>query len=151
MRYKWLWALFLIFGIMLLGMVFNPSYQKSLEARFYYTIGDYNKAYQSAKEAFEIDQYNRMASTVMTQSKTALKFVHYNADAKRYTMKIKEMADDGNLSAENRAKIRMMSKVMVDSYNRISPTVVTDEKLIEESKKYYQGFKNLHDEMAAYQ
>jgi len=150
MRYKWLWTLFLIFGIMLLGMVFNPSYQKSLEARFYYTIGDYDKAYGFAKEAFEIDQYNRMASTIMTQSQTALKFVRYNSDAKRYTKQIKQMVEDGNLSTENRAKIRMMSKVMIDSYINIAPTVMTDQALLDESQKYYEGFKNLHDEMAAH-
>jgi len=150
MRYKWLWALFLIFGIMAIGMVFNPSYQKSLEARFYYTMGDYQKAYRFAKEAFDIDRYNRMASTVMTQSQTALKFVRYNTDAKRYTKQIKQMVEDGNLSRENRAKIRMISKVMIDSYNNIAPTVVTDKALIDESKKYYEGFKNLHDEMASH-
>lgn len=75
MRYKWLWGLFLIFGVMIAGMIFNPSYQKSLEARFYYTIGDYNKAYNLAKEAFEQDLYNRMASAVMIQPQTALKTV----------------------------------------------------------------------------
>lgn len=43
----------------------------------------------------------------------------------------------------------MISKMMTDPYLNIAPNVITGKVRIEESKKYYEGFKNLHDEMAS--
>ena len=56
MRGKLLFVVALILlGSMALYFLTHPSYERSLEAKFYYNIGDYKQAYLLAKEAFEID------------------------------------------------------------------------------------------------
>ncbi|MBN2782716.1 MAG: hypothetical protein JXQ66_05700, partial [Campylobacterales bacterium] len=39
----------------------NPSYEKSILAKYHYELGEYSKAYTLANEAFSMDVYNRMA------------------------------------------------------------------------------------------
>lgn len=145
---KWLIGLFMVLGLGGVWIVFNPSYQKSFEAKVWYAMGKYEEAYSYSKEAFEMDGYNRMASTIMAQSQTALKFVRYNKDADTYKRAIHTIADQPNISGSDRAKIRMMTSIMVDSYKKIAPTVVTDAALVEEAQNNYKQFKKLHDELA---
>ena len=93
MRNKILFPL-ISFGMLLfMGIYFliNPSYQKSMQAKYYFEIGDYKEAYSLANEAFSIDVYNRMASTIMAQSKTSLKYVEYIETAKEYIQRIEEL------------------------------------------------------------
>jgi len=144
---KWLIGL-LIFVIGAgVWVVINPSYQKSVEARVQYTMGDYASAYALAKESFEMDPYNRMASTVMAQSQTALKFVRYIEEAEHYKKEIRRIADQKAVTPEQRAKTRMMADIMVDSYQKIAPTVVTDDALVHEARTNYEQFKKLRDEL----
>ncbi|MFT7003415.1 MAG: hypothetical protein ACJAWW_000762, partial [Sulfurimonas sp.] len=80
--------------LLLMGSYFliNPSYERSLKAKYYYETGDYKTALVLAKEAFSMDVYNRMASTVMAQSITSLKYVSFNEDAKKYMLDINNIA-----------------------------------------------------------
>ena len=89
-----------------------------------------------------------MASTVMAQSQTALKFVRYNDDARRYIKEIRRIAAQQNVSPQDRAKIKMMAMIMIDAYRKIAPTVVIDKELVEETRSNYEQFKMLHDELA---
>ena len=61
--------------IMSIYFYINPSYKKSVQAKYYYEIGDYPEAYSLAKESFGLDLYNRMAATVMAGSITSLKIL----------------------------------------------------------------------------
>jgi tRNA U34 5-carboxymethylaminomethyl modifying enzyme MnmG/GidA len=135
-------ALSFIFA-MVVYFVLNPSYEKSLEAKYYYEIGDYTEAYTRASEAFSQDQYNRMASTIMAQSKIAMKYTKYINQAKEYMQEINAMATQETLSDADRAKIKMMSEIMVKSYKKLAPSVITDEALTQEALQYYKDFENL--------
>jgi hypothetical protein len=135
-------AILLLF-IMAIYFFVNPSYEKSLKAKYYYEIAEYEKAYSLAKEAFSLDVYNRMAATVMTQSQTSLKYVAYIKDAKKYMLIIDEIATHENISDADRAKIRMISNVMISAYVKLAPSVVTDEALIKESAQFYSKFEKL--------
>ncbi len=126
---------------------FNPSYERSLEAKFYYMIGDYNEAHRLASEAFERNAYNRMASTIMAQSQTAMKFVDYIEESKRYMARITEIAAQEGVGDAERTRIKMMCEIMIDSYVRISATVVTDEALVNEATHYRDKFQKLYDEI----
>ena len=128
--------------------LFNPSYERSLEAKFYYVVGDYHQSYRLASEAFELNAYNRMASTIMTQSQTAMKFVDYIKEAKSYMAKISKTAQSEGVSDAERARIKMMCEIMIESYEKISATVVTDKALVEEATMYRDKFKKLHHEIA---
>ncbi|WP_297433632.1 hypothetical protein [Sulfurimonas sp.] len=129
--------------IMVIYFLSHPSYEKSLEAKYYYETGQYNKAYKSANEAFSMDLYNRMAATVMAQSKTALKYVKYIDEAKKYMLDINEIANKTTISDADRAKIKMMSEIVVDSYTKLAPSVMTNKSLVNEARKYHDNFEKL--------
>lgn len=130
----------------LLGMgiyfLTNPSYEKSLEAKYYYEIADFEEAYKLSKEAFTINPYNKMAATIMVQSQYSLKYVHYINDAKDYIHQIENIVQDG-ISIQDRAKIRIISEIMIDRYKKLAPSVVIDQDLIKQTKEYYEKFQNL--------
>jgi tetratricopeptide (TPR) repeat protein len=130
-------------AILGITLVVNPSYEKSLEAKYYYETGDFKEAYELALEAFELDKYNRMASTIMAQSKTSLKYVRYIDQAKEYMSEINKMANQGSIDISQRAKIKMMSEIMIKSYVKLAPSVITDSYLVEEAKKYHDNFEKL--------
>jgi tetratricopeptide (TPR) repeat protein len=121
----------------------NPSYEKSLEAKYYYETGNYKEALVLANEAFSLDVYNRMASTILAQSKIALKYVAYINDAKKYIKQIDNIATHSTISDADRAKIRLMCEVMIGSYKKLAPSVVTDNELVNSASNYYLKFEKL--------
>lgn len=121
----------------------NPSYQRSLEAKYHYEMGDYKEAYTLAAEAFSLDVYNRMASTIMAQSKTSLKYVKYLDQAKEYLTLINQIANQESIDDSQRAKIKLMSEIMVESYRKLAPSVITDKQLVQEAAKYHQQFEQI--------
>jgi tetratricopeptide (TPR) repeat protein len=145
------WLIALIVGVvgMVLWMFFHPSYQKSLESRLSYSMGRYDIAYTLAKESFELDPYNRMASTVMAQSQMALKYVRYNELAEKYKKEIHRIAEQKSVTPQDQAKIKMMSQIMIDSYRKNASTVVIDKDLVERAHSNYEQFKMLHDELTS--
>jgi len=135
-------AFFLIF-LMALYFLINPSYEKSLKAKYYYEIGEYKEALFYAKEAFSMDIYNRMASTVMAQSITSLKYVSYIEDARAYMQDINKIATHEVISNADRAKIRTICEIMISSYKKLAPSVVTDENLVNQAATYNKDFEKL--------
>ena len=140
----------LVFGmafifLMIMGGYFlvNPSYEKSITAKYYYEIGEYDESYFIAKEAFALNVYNRMASTVMVQSQIALKYVDYINLAEKYMLDINEISLHETVSNADKAKIRIICEIMLGSYVKLAPSVITDKKLVEESAKYYKSFEKL--------
>ena len=128
---------------MVLYFTLHPSYEKSLEAKFFYETGEYDRAYSLAKEAFKLDSYNKMASTIMTQSQYALEYVHYIQDAKHYIKEIEDLVNNEPIDEAKRAKIRTIADIMVKSYSKLVPSVAVDKELINEAKEYYAKFKTL--------
>lgn len=141
---------FAIFFLVIMGIYFiaNPSYRKSLEAKYYFEMGDYKEAYSLANEAFSENLYNRMASTIMAQSKTSLKYVDYIHQAKEYLAQINDIASQESISDADKAKIKMMSKIMVDSYIKLAPSVITDTSLVQEAHEYYKNFEQLLEKVS---
>jgi hypothetical protein len=131
--------------LMIMGGYFlvNPSYEKSITAKYYYEIGEYDESYFIAKEAFALNVYNRMASTVMVQSQIALKYVDYINLAEKYMLDINEISLHETVSNADKAKIRIICEIMLGSYIKLAPSVITDKKLVVESAKYYKSFEQL--------
>ena len=125
---------------MALFFLTNPSYKKSLEAQYYYDTGEYELAYDLAQEAFALDLYNRMASTIMAQSKTAMKYTKYIVQAKEYMRQIQEMLSQDGITDAQRSRIKMMSQIMVESYVKLAPSIITDKELVDEATRYYHEF-----------
>lgn len=128
----------------------NPSYEKSLKAKYYYEIGEYREAYSLAKEAFSIDVYNRMAATVMAQSNTSLKYVKYIEDAQKYMKEIDSIAEHEEISNADKAKIRLMCEIMLSAYIKLAPSVITDDALVALAAKYHDKFEKLLEKVNKY-
>ncbi len=145
MKSRYLFPLIAFALIFTMGIYFliNPSYEKSIEAKYYFEIGEYDDAYALANEAFSMDVYNRMAATIMAQSKTSLKYVQYINQAKIYFTQINEIAMQENISDADRARMKIMSEIMVNSYVKLAPSIITDKELVQEAKKYHDDFEKL--------
>jgi len=136
----------LALGILLLmGVYFlvNPSYEKSILAKYYYEVGEYKEALVLSKEAFALNAYNRMAATVNAQSITALKYVSYIEMGQKYMKEINEIAMHEYISDSDKAKIKMICEIMLGSYIKLAPSVITDKKLIENSADLSKKFEKL--------
>ncbi len=145
MNVKVLFPLIALVLVLIMGIYFliNPSYEKSIRAKYYYEIGNYQEALVLAKEAFSMDVYNRMAATVMAQSITSMKYADYVRDAKKYMQEINAIAEHEVISDADKAKIRLICDIMISAYKKLAPSVVTDEQLIKDAAKYYAGFEKL--------
>lgn len=151
------WSLIVLATLVLMGVYFlsNPSYQRSVQAKYHYMTGDYKEAYALASEAFELDRYNRMAATIMTQSQISIQFVEYIEQSKSYLAKIAKMAEGSVISDPDKAKIKMMCEVMMESFVKISPikrdgrALFIDEELLEKARAYDRQFSDLHAKISA--
>ena len=133
----------LIISIMGIFVLINPSYEKSIKAKYHYEIGEYNEALSRAKEAFSQDLYNRMASTIMAQSKTSLKYVAFIDEAQSYMKEINKIATNDIISDADKAKIRLMCEIITKSYVKLAPSVITNDDLTKQSAKYNKMFEKL--------
>ncbi len=145
MKSKFLFPGLAVLFLVIMGLFFlvNPSYEKSIEAKYYYNTGNYKKAYKLANEAFSIDVYNRMAATIMAQSKTSIKYQKYIQQAKKYMQEINLIAAKNSISDADKARMKMMSEIMVDSYVKLAPSVITDKDLVAKAAKYHDDFEKL--------
>jgi len=140
-------AVFLLL-VMAVYFVANPSYRKSIEAKYYFEMGEYKEAYALANEAFSEDLYNRMASTIMAQSKISLKYVSYIDEGKKYMAEINTIAEGETISDASKAKIKMMATIMVDSYPKLAPSIITDKELVAEAAHYFTNFEQLLEKVS---
>ncbi len=124
-----------LFGGSLYYFTFNSSYQNSIQARVYYFLGNYESAYELAKVAYEEDSYNKMANTVMTQSAIAKEYEAYIEQGNDYFEKIDEISSKIDYTESDKVRVKMMCEVMIESYENLVPSTMTEESLQKASKK----------------
>ncbi len=127
--------------------LFNDSYKKSLQARVYFSLGEYNKAYIFSNEAYLSDPYNRMALTILNASKAALKYEQYIKEAEKYLKEIEKISSQKNVNASQLAKIKMICEVMIGQYEKLKPIVISDGDLVQNATKEYKKFKKIYEEL----
>jgi len=142
----------IIFIAMLLGgsvyfFSSNSSYQNSIQARIYYFLGNYGSAYDLAKKAYEQDSYNKMANTVMTQSKIAKEYEAYIQQGNEYFIRIDEISSKKDYTKADKVRVKMMCEIMIESYDELAPSTLTDESLLKSSLKMQKKFIQLHEEL----
>jgi tetratricopeptide (TPR) repeat protein len=140
-------VLFAIIGVIIFFFVFTDSYKLSLKARVKYFTGDYKEARELAKEAFELDPYNKMAFSILAQSKISARLLDYIEDSKRYLKKIDELSSKGNFSEADKIKIKFYCEIQLEKYDKLAPTVMTDKELYEACTVQYKKFKKIHEEL----
>ena len=143
-----IFIVFLFFiALMIYFFIFSDSYQKSMKARVKYQLGNYKEAYSLAQEAYELDKYNKMAFSILTQSKIAFKMLNYIDDAKNYLKDIDKIVQQKTIAKSDKMKIKVICDVMVERYKRLNPTPLTNKELYDECTSYYKKFKRLQDEL----
>ena len=125
----------------------NSSYQDSFEARFYYFVGNYAKAYNFAKKAYDTDSYNKMAFTVLTQSKIAMEYVNFIETGNKYFDRIDKISSKKEYSEADKTRIKLMCEIMLGDYKKLSPTKLTNNDLVEDARKLNDKFKQLYKEL----
>ncbi|WP_024954261.1 hypothetical protein [Sulfurospirillum arcachonense] len=125
----------------------NSSYQNSIQARVYYFLGNYDSAYELAKKAYEEDTYNKMANTVMIQSKIAKTYESYIQQGNDYLQKIDEISIKKDYTQADKARVKMMCEIMIESYKNLAPSTLTDKTLQETSQKMQKKFIQLYEEL----
>jgi len=142
--------IYLIVALFLVGMAafafFNPSYEKAFEAKWHYMMGEYDQAYALAKEAYDLDHYNRMAFTIMTQTEVSKQVLDYIREGSDYLRQIDTMMRS-DLSEADRLRIKMMCEVMIEKYPKLAPTKLTDPDLVQEAETIYKKFKNIYSSL----
>ncbi len=125
----------------------SHSYQLSLEAKFYYHLGNYQQAKHLAKQAHEKNRYNRMAATVMTQSQLALEYVDYNAQAQSYLHEIERISKQKFIEKADRIRVKFMAEIMIERFPKLTPTVVIDPDLKKRAQNYAQEFEKIREKI----
>ncbi len=127
--------------------LFNDSYKKSLQARVYFGLGEYDKAFVLSKEAYLSDPYNRMALTILNASKISLKYEQYIKEAKKYIKKIEKISSKKSIDSSQLAKIKLICEVMIAQFEKLKPIVISDGDLVETAAKEYKKFKKIYEEL----
>jgi tetratricopeptide (TPR) repeat protein len=146
-KIKLIFFTLLIFGASFYYFSTSPSYQNSTQARVYYFLGNYEKAYELAKISLEEDIYNKMASTVLTQSKIAKEYEAYIELGNEFLKRIDKISLKEEFSKEDRVRVKMMCQIMIESYSNLAPSTLTKESLQESSKKMQKKFIQLYEEL----
>ena len=112
-------------------------------------MGNYQASYKLAQEAYTIDHYNRMAFTILTQSKNNIKYQKYIKEAVGYYKKIDKLTNKKLLLKDDRIRIVMMCKVVIDDYDSIIryKTDFTDVALIKKATSLRNKFQIILDSL----
>ena len=137
-----------IFIIALFGLFFysDNSYKLALEAKFLYENKEYEKALNLSQKALDIDIYNKMANTVLNQSKAAIKFSSYIKNGKEYLERIKKMSQS-SVSKADSERIKMMCDVMIEDFDDLENSVLLDSELKNEALNTKEIFVKLKNEL----
>ena len=137
-----------IFLIVLFGLFFysDNSYKLALEAKFLYENKEYEKALNLSQKALDIDIYNKMANTVLNQSKAAMKFSSYIKNGKEYLERIKKMSQS-SVSKADSERIKMMCDVMIEDFDDLKNSALLDSELKNEALNTKEIFVKLKNEL----
>ncbi|ERJ26314.1 hypothetical protein [Campylobacter concisus] len=137
-----------IFLIVLFGLFFysDNSYKLALEAKFLYENKEYEKALNLSQKALDIDIYNKMANTVLNQSKAAIKFSSYIKNGKEYLERIKKMSQS-SVSKADSGRIKMMCDVMIEDFDNLKNSALLDSELKNEALNTKEIFVKLKNDL----
>ena len=137
-----------IFIIVLFGLFFysDNSYKLALEAKFLYENKEYEKALNLSQKALDIDIYNKMANTILNQSKAAIKFSSYIKNGKEYLERIKKMSQS-SVSKADSERIKMMCDVMIEDFDDLKNSALLDNELKNEALNTKEIFVKLKNKL----
>jgi len=139
----------IIFFIVVLGIFLyyflNDSYRYSLEAKAYYEMGEYEKAYELADKAYKLDRYNRMAFTIVTQSKISKNWQKFIKESNEYFIQIESISNKETITLADKTRIKMMLEIIMGEYKNLPHSKLLSKDLEEKAKQNYKKAKELYD------
>jgi len=144
---KVLFFLALIFGLSVAYLQFNPSYKLSIEAKYFYTMGEYDMAYRLADQSLKLSEYNTMAFYVKTRSKLTLEVINFNKEAQEFEDRIRNILKKGSISRYNKLRSKMMSDIIISKYIHLSLPMVEDEEVKNLALKNVKKFKKINSQV----
>jgi tetratricopeptide (TPR) repeat protein len=118
-----------------------------MEAKLYYTVGDYEIAYKLADESLKIREYNTMAFHIKTRSGLALEMKRFIEEADGFEVKILEIFKKGKASRQDKLRVKMMSDVILSKYHNLSHRFIEDEELQESAKERFEKFQKINSQV----
>ena len=146
-KIKFILSLLIFFSLGGLYLYFNPSYKKSFEAKFYYSIENYEQAHKLSSEALVYNRYNKMAMTIKNQSEIAIEYKNFIKEAQAYLAKIKDLSKNDNLSKKDRIRIKLICEIVLDKFKTLSATLLTNKSLTTLAKAYRDKFQELYEKV----
>ena len=137
----------LILGLSLAYLQYNPSYKLSVEAKYYYTIGEYNMAYNLANESLILREYNTMAFHIKTRSGLTLEVIDFNLESEKFEKRIRNILKKNEISRSDKLRTKMMSDVIISKYYNLSLPMVEDEDIKELALKNLIKFKKINKQV----
>jgi tetratricopeptide (TPR) repeat protein len=133
-----------VFGIFLYYFL-SDSYRYSLEAKAYYEMGEYERAYKIAQKAYDIDKYNRMAFTIVTQSKISMIWDKFIKDSEDYFKKIDEISNKETITKADKIKIKMMLEIIMGEYKNLPHSKLINKDLEKKAQEQYKKAEELYN------
>jgi tetratricopeptide (TPR) repeat protein len=137
------------FFIVVLGVFLyyflNDSYRYSLEAKAYYELGEYEKAYKLAQKAYKLDKYNRMAFTIVTQTKIAKIWQNFIKESNEYFVEIDSISNKETITNADKIKIKMMLEIIIGEYKNLPHSKLLNKELEVQADKNYKRAKELYN------
>jgi tetratricopeptide (TPR) repeat protein len=110
-------------------------------------MGDYDKAYILAREAYEIKPYNNMAFTIMTQSKIAKEWLDYIKEADEYFDTISKIIDKENITSSDKIRIKLMLEILIHRYPYLKDSYLIEKELLENTRNRYLKAKDIYEKV----
>jgi tetratricopeptide (TPR) repeat protein len=123
----------------------DDSYRYSLEAKAYFEMGKYDKAYNLAKKAYDLNKYNKMAFTIITQAKIAQSWKKYIQESAEYFYEIDKISNKSYISKADKMRIKMMLEIIIDGYKTLKQSKLISQSLKDEAYNKYKKAKEFYD------
>jgi len=133
-----------VFGVFLYYFL-DDSYRYSLEAKAYYELGEYDKAYKLAQKAYELNKYNRMAFTIVTQADIAKVWEKFIKDSNQYFFEIDSISNKETITKADKIRIKMMLEIIIGEYKNLPTSKLLDKDLEQKAYKNYIKAKELYN------
>jgi len=139
----------IFFFVVILGVTLyyflDDSYRYSLEAKAYYELGEYDKAYKLAQKAYELNKYNRMAFTIVTQADIAKVWEKFIKDSNQYFFEIDSISNKETITKADKIRIKMMLEIIIGEYKNLPTSKLLDKDLEQKAYKNYIKAKELYN------
>lgn len=126
----------------------NSSYSLASEAKAFYDLGKYDEAIELAEIAYKKDNYNRMAFTVITQSKEHKKWLKFIKESKEFLQKATDISNQRVITRGDRYEMKIMAELVMEEYLKLAkedPLIKEDVR--EKADHLHKQFKKIYYEL----